>query len=370
MHLYLHVPFCARRCTYCDFAIAVRREVPSEVYTDLVLAEWRRWVAEPPWSEASQLSTLYLGGGTPSLLAGDALRRIIDSIAAERPLAREAEVTLEANPEDVTLAAARVWKEAGVNRVSLGVQSFAPAVLAWMHRSHDPTRARTAVQLLREAGVDNISLDLIFALPEALERDWERDLDLALELEPEHLSLYGLTVESHTPLGRQVARGETQVASEERYAAEFLAAHQRLVAAGFRHYEVSNYARPGREAVHNAAYWQRAPFLGLGPSAHSATEGVRWWNFREWSAWRDAMLSGASAVAHEERLGAEEVRLERLYLGLRTDYGVGRGELPQVTLHDWRRAGWAELTGDRVRLTAEGWLRLDALAVDAASRTG
>lgn len=367
MHLYLHVPFCARRCSYCDFAIAVRRDTPSEEYADRVLAEWRRWRGESPWADFAELATIYLGGGTPSRLGAPALTRLLDTIRADRPLAAGGEVTLEANPEDVTAEAAAAWHKAGVNRVSLGVQSFDPSVLAWMHRTHDAAQVPRAVGVLREAGLSNLSLDLIYALPPDLPRDWGRDLDQALALEPEHLSLYGLTVERGTPLARWVARGDSHPAPDERYAGEFLQAHGTLTAAGFRHYEVSNYGRPGYHAVHNSAYWRRAPYLGLGPSAHSAFGARRWWNIREWREWSRQIGAGGSPVAGEESLDAAAIRIEDIYLGLRTDRGIPQSVLRPAQLASWRAAGWAVVEAGQVCLTAEGWLRLDALV---AATTG
>lgn len=365
MHLYLHVPFCGRRCSYCDFAIAVRRETPSTEYADRILAEWRTWRGHPRWADARAIATMYFGGGTPSRLEPGALARIRDAVGTDLPIGAGAEITLEANPEDVTVANARAWRGAGINRVSLGVQSFDPAVLAWMHRTHTVTQVGEAVATLRDAGFDNLSLDLIYALPASLERDWARDLDLALALAPAHLSLYGLTVEAHTPLGRWVDRGQASPAPDERYAAEFLLAHATLTRAGYHHYEVSNYGLPGREAVHNSAYWQRAPYLGLGPSAHSAAGDLRWWNLRDWAAWSRAIDSGEPSVEGEERLEPSSRRLEDLYLGLRTGGGVPMASLAPATAAAWRGAGWAEVAGDRLRLTAEGWLRLDSLVAQA-----
>ena len=267
VHVYVHVPFCARRCSYCDFAIAVRREVPSEYFTELVLREWDAWQEHPAWGESPDVRTIYLGGGTPSRLSGTAVARLLEGIARKRGIVSGAEVTLEANPDDVTPAAARTWRAAGVNRVSLGVQSFDPAVLRWMHRTHTAEQVAPAVEALRSAGIEELSLDLIFGLPADLGRVWDADLARAFALAPEHLSLYGLTVEEHTPLGRWTERGDVAPVDEERYAVEFLGAHAALAANGFEHYEVSNAARPGRRARHNSAYWRRAPFIGLGPSA-------------------------------------------------------------------------------------------------------
>lgn len=366
MHLYVHVPFCARRCSYCDFAIAVRREVPSRKFVDAVLAEWRGWQAHPAWIDSPSLATIYLGGGTPSHLDAGELTRLIEAIRRDRLVDPDAEITLEANPEDVTLRNAAAWIAAGVNRISLGVQSFDDAVLKWMHRVHDAAAVTGTMSVLRAAGFGNISVDLIFALPGALQRDWSRDLDLALALEPEHLSLYGLTIEEGTPLGRWTARGESMPAPDESYAAEYLLAHRALAAAGFDHYEVSNAGRAGHRARHNSAYWRRAPFIGLGPSAHSGIGERRSWNVRDWAAYERLVDAGEPVVADEEQLGTAQLRLEELYLGLRTSDGLASHLLPEAAREGWVRNGWAVASEGRHRLTPEGWLRLDGLVRSVA----
>jgi hypothetical protein len=245
MHLYIHVPFCGRRCSYCDFAIAVRKAVPSQAYLDAVLGEWTLWQEEEVWDESPGIETIYLGGGTPSRIAPEVIGRLLNRIAAARAVVSGAEITLEANPDDVTSASVSGWKAAGVNRISLGVQSFDPAVLRWMHRLHSVDQVYRSVAAIRDAGFTNLSLDLIFGLPEAQRRDWANDLEEALALEPEHLSLYGLTVEPHTPLGRWTDRGEVKPVGEGRYAAEFLLADEVLRGRAYEHYEVSNFCRPG-----------------------------------------------------------------------------------------------------------------------------
>jgi oxygen-independent coproporphyrinogen III oxidase len=368
VHVYLHVPFCARRCSYCDFAIAVRRDVPSAAYTDATLREWGGWQNHEIWAESPGVESVYFGGGTPSRLEPGAIARILQRIAADRAVAPGAEVTLEANPDDVTREAARGWRAAGVSRVSLGAQSFDPAVLGWMHRTHSAEQIGTAVATLRNAGIAELSLDLIFGLPAALGRNWRADLEQGLALRPDHLSLYGLTIEDHTPLARWTARGEVAPVDEDRYAAEFLQADAVMRQAGYEHYEVSNYALPGRQARHNSAYWRRAPFIGIGPSAHSGWGANRRWNLREWAAYERAMSAGESPVAGTERLDEEAVELEELYLGLRTREGISRDRLPRDTAEAWIDAGWAAESGGRVRLTPEGWLRLDALTA-AANRS-
>lgn len=361
MHLYLHVPFCARRCAYCDFAIAVRRVVPAETYTDLLLQEWAGWQGHEAWHASPQIHTIYFGGGTPSLLPPDSLGRLLDRIRTDRPLDPDAEITLEANPEDVTAPTAAAWRKLGINRVSLGAQSFDPGVLAWMHRVHGAEAIPRAVGTLRDAGFRNLSLDLIFALPSDLGRDWSRDLDQALALEPEHLSFYGLTVEPRTPLARWIGRQAVTPAQDDRWAAEFLLAHERLGCAGFEHYEVSNFARPGFRSRHNSAYWARRPYIGLGPSAHSGLGEVRQWNRREYADWARALLAGESPVQDREVLDAPGRELEDLYLGLRTREGLPWDRLAESVRTGWTREGWARREGDRLALTPEGWLRLDAL---------
>ncbi len=243
-HVYLHVPFCRRRCTYCDFSIAVRKRIPAREYVDAVVQELRQGLTDPgrepgdlgagvtdpvgatdPGREV--LETIYFGGGTPSLLPPGAVAELLTSLRDVfhlTSLRDDFEVTLEANPEDVTLETAAAWRRAGINRVSLGAQSFDDRVLQWMHRSHDAARIAAAVRTLRDTGVDNISLDLIFALPTMLERDWARDLEQAVALGPAHLSLYGLTVEERTPLARWISRGAAAPPDDDRYADEYLAA--------------------------------------------------------------------------------------------------------------------------------------------------
>jgi len=361
VHVYLHVPFCARRCSYCDFAIAVRKQVPSEQYVAAVLKEWTLWQQEPVWETGSELQTIYFGGGTPSRVSPEAIGCLLDRISADRSVAADAEITLEANPDDVTLAAAAAWRDAGVNRVSLGAQSFNPGVLSWMHRTHGVEQISRAVEVVRCAGIADLSVDLIFGLPAVLERNWGEDLEQAFALEPEHVSLYGLTVEAHTALGHWAARGQVVPVDDGRYAAEFLTAHAALLDRGYEHYEVSNAGRPGHRARHNSAYWRRAPFIGLGPAAHSGFGAERRWNIREWAAYQRAMTAGRSAMEGRELLDDAAVALEELYLGLRTIEGLALERVSEPQVRQWELEGWATLAGGRLQLTPEGWLRLDAL---------
>jgi oxygen-independent coproporphyrinogen-3 oxidase len=385
-HLYIHVPFCARRCSYCDFSIAVRSVTPVDEYLAALRTELKQIAARD--DDAMQLrriagvagrdalETVYLGGGTPSRLGGAGIASVITAVREHWQLARGAEITIEANPEDINDIAVSHWRAAGVNRVSLGGQTFNDAALRWMHRTHDAAQIGRAVQILRRGGIDNISLDLIFSLPDQLGRVWSDDLERAIDLDPAHLSLYGLTVEPMTPLGRWADRGQIVQGGEEGYEEEFLLAHERLAAAGFEHYEVSNFGRPGNRSRHNSAYWTGTPYLAAGPSAHSFDGAIRRWNISAYAEWIRRLAKGESAIAGEEMLTAENKLAEEIYLGLRTIRGVNvyPDELPHVKL--WQAAGWATVTENsesrdaalNVTLTPLGWLRLDSLAADLASR--
>lgn len=367
-HLYVHVPFCARRCTYCDFAIAVRSRVPVDEYVGALERELTVRRGPPPAPGARpSIDTLYFGGGTPSRLGGRGVARAIEVVARWFTWDAAAEVTLEANPDDVTPERARAWRAAGVTRASLGSQTFDAAALAWMRRTHAVDQVPRAVEAFREAGITDLSLDLIFALPDAVARDWPGDVARALSLAPTHLSLYGLTVEAGTPLGRWAARGAVAEADEERYVDEFMAAHAQMGAAGYEHYEVSNFARPGHRARHNSAYWSGVPYLGVGPSAHGFDGVVRRWNAPAYAAWVRALADGRDPMAGAETLDGDARSAESVYLGLRTTGGLALVEGEAARTAAWREAGWAALDGDRLRLTPSGWLRLDALAADLTS---
>jgi oxygen-independent coproporphyrinogen-3 oxidase len=300
----------------------------------------------------------------------EGLARILDPARLAQP---QLEWTAEANPESFTDEVARAWSRGGVNRLSLGAQSFQAGALRWMGRLHGPDGTRAAVVRARAVGLANLSLDLIFGLPPQVERSWTRDLEDALALEPPHLSLYGLSVEKGTSLARAVEAGRITPAGEERYREEFLLACDRLAGAGYRQYELSNFALPGFESRHNRACWELRPYLGLGNGAHSFRPPLRRWNLRDWLAYQRALRSGASPVEGEERLSEREDRLERIWLALRTLQGVSRSGLPRsaVALLDrWTREGLAVPRQGGTRLTPLGWLLLDHLAVELDGALG
>ena len=364
--VYVHAPFCARRCFYCDFAVKVA-SADCDAWLGALTAEIRALEREGAFVLDDTLDTLYVGGGTPSLLGAQAMEGLLTVIGEERLRDSDLEWTAEANPESFTQEVAKGWRCAGVNRISLGIQSFHAPSLQWMGRLHGADGTRSAVQIARAEGFTNLSVDLIFGLPAHLERDWERDLDETLSLEPDHVSLYGLSAESATPLGRAVAEGRETLPSEDQYEQEYLLAVDRLAEAGYEAYEVSNFARPGFASRHNSVYWSGEPYVGLGNGAHSYQHPVRRWNLRDWDAYRAGTEGLGPPVDDEEELDVGEVRLERIWLGLRTRRGISLRDLPSSARD--RAARWVESAlalaeGNVVRLTPRGWLVMDRLTVE------
>ncbi|HEX2165712.1 MAG TPA: radical SAM family heme chaperone HemW [Longimicrobiales bacterium] len=372
-HLYIHVPFCLRRCGYCDFAVTATRVAPVDAWLESIAGELALRQRAGGWS-GLDLKTIYVGGGTPSLLGLGAMSRLRETLRRFATWSdADVEWTSEANPESFTGALAEDWVKAGINRISLGAQTFSREALEWMGRMHGPDGPGTAAHAAREAGLHNVSLDLIFALPSRLERDWAGDLDRVVALDPAHISLYGLTAEPATPLGRWVASGREALADEDRYAEEYLLATDRLGAAGFEHYEVSNFARPGRESRHNQAYWRHRPYIGLGPGAHSFEPPVRSWNVRDWAEYRRRLEQRESPEDGREELAAEDVSLERIWLGLRAADGLELSTLTasqRARAEAWTRSGLAVRSAEVVRLTRQGWLLLDRLAVELEGARG
>jgi oxygen-independent coproporphyrinogen-3 oxidase len=352
---------------YCDFAVEVRKGDGTTEWLDALAGELAGVDGREGPLLADRLQTLYVGGGTPSLLAPRAMSDLAALLGPRRLTDPTLEWTVEANPESLTADVAEAWGTAGVNRISLGAQSFHPEALRWMGRLHGPDGVRAAVRTARNAGFENISIDLIFGLPARLGRSWGDDLASALELAPHHVSLYGLTVESSTPLGRAVREGREEPVDENRYRDEYLLAAELLTGGGFEHYEVSNFARPGYASRHNRAYWSGEPYLGLGNGAHSFIPPVRRWNHRAWARYRAAVAAGRSPEAGREAPGTDARRLERVWLSLRTSEGLpGVGLPPRASAlwADWVERGLAKAGGGSLRLTVEGWLVLDRLAVE------
>lgn len=369
--VYVHVPFCAKRCHYCDFSVARSLDPPLDAYFDALLADLDEWFDTHGWSAPVDIETLFIGGGTPSLLGAGGMRRLAELLGtrfAWEP--SRIEWTAEANPNSLSADVCAAWRELGVNRLSLGVQSFQDGPLEWLGRLHDADEAVAAVERARAVGFDRINVDLIFGLPDDVPRDWSFDVARALELGVTHVSAYGLTAEPRTPLGRLVDLGRVRLPGDVRYGDEYLEVSNVLRRAGYEHYEVSNFARPGHASVHNWHYWDGSEYLGLGPSAHSYLAGERIWNVYRWDRYRKAAEARESVREGRERPGPTELRLERIWLGLRTRSGVPWTEVGaeghEAKLEAWRREGWIEPDGVALRLTSTGWLRLDPIATEVA----
>ncbi len=321
--MYVHVPFCASRCDYCDFATWTDRGHLMDAYAGACVRDIeRRYDAGgiPP------ATSVFFGGGTPSLLPGPLLARILDAI----PRADGAEVSVECNPESTDAAKLAAWRKAGVNRLSFGVQSMQPHVLASLGRVHGPALAIRAVALARSAGFDNFNLDLIYGAAGESPGDWRATLEGALALDPPHVSAYALTLEPGTPLARRVAAGDVAGPDDDDQAGKYEMADEILGAAGLGWYEISNWARPGHECAHNLLYWHQGEYLGVGCAAHGHTVGPdgrarRWWNVRTPERYIAAVDGGGSPEAGSETLDASARQEEAVTLALRTRAGVRVG---------------------------------------------
>jgi oxygen-independent coproporphyrinogen-3 oxidase len=362
--LYVHVPFCASRCGYCDFNTYTDLHGLQASFADAAIAELRlaRRVLGPG---APVIETVFVGGGTPTLLPAGDLARILAVAREEFGLAPGAEVTTEANPDSVDESYLAALRASGFNRVSLGMQSAVPAVLRVLDRTHTPGRPQQAAKEAFAAGFEQVSLDLIYGAPGESDDDWRRSLEVTLEATPTHVSAYALIVEDGTRLGRQVARGELSAPDDDVLADRYLLAERALASLGW--YEVSNWGDPCR---HNLGYWRGSDWWGVGPGAHSHVGGVRWWNVKHPSAYADRLAAGTSPGAGRELLDSETRRVERVLLEVRLCDG-----LPLDVLHPaGRRAaqGYVE-TGlldptaydeGRIVLTLPGRLLADAVVRD------
>lgn len=367
--LYLHVPFCRSRCTYCDFYSTTDASlVPAFLDALPVEMDLYRGEFEP-------FDTIYLGGGTPSLLDPRQVESLLERIRGAFTILPGTEITMETNPADLGVEELRELKTAGVNRLTLGIQSFRDEELSLLGRRHDRTQALAAVEAARTAGFDNLCLDLIYGLPGQSVENWLVSLRQAVELRPAHLSCYELELKPGTPLGRLHAEGKIETVCEDTARELFVRTSEVLVTAGYVHYEVSNFAAGMHLASrHNRKYWDHTPFLGLGPGAHSMRGNRRWWNRACLRAYLDDLREGKLPVEGSEELDTRELAMEALFLGLRTKEGIdleeyrlryGRDLLREHgrELRKWREEGLVELSGPRLRPTLTGMAVADALAL-------
>ena len=351
--LYLHIPFCAAICNYCNF----NRGLFDPALKDRYVAALRTEIARG--GDGAPADTLYFGGGTPSLLEPAEVAALIDACARAWALAADAEITLEVNPETVTPARLAGFRAAGVNRLSMGVQSFRDEELGRLSRLHSAARAAEAFHLARNAGFENISLDLMMWLPQQSVAEWLQSIDALIALGPEHASLYLLELYPNAPLRDAMARGRWSLAPEDDAADMYLSGLDRMDSAGYVQYEISNVARPGRQSSHNLKYWTDGDWLGLGCGAHSTRAGVRWRNLSSTEEYVSAVAAGAPVAVDRRPLSAEERLEEALFMGLRLSAGL---DVPALN----RRHGvdvWARFGGDLQSFVDQGVLFYDGRAL-------
>ncbi|MDO9391035.1 MAG: radical SAM family heme chaperone HemW [bacterium] len=368
--VYIHIPFCRAKCHYCGFN-SKPLEQPAELknYFQALARE-----IDGRRTEIKSIKTIYAGGGTPTIAPARLIETMVNAL---RPWAPEAELTIEANPGTVSLEKLKALREMGFNRLSLGVQSFNDDRLKQIGRVHTARQAVKAFELGAKAGFANINLDLIYALPGQSLNDWKKDLAKALSLDPRHLSLYSLTYEENTEFRRQKAEGKIIPCGEDTEADMYLEAVDRLDRAGLKRYEISNFAQKGYCSQHNINYWRAGDYLGFGAGAHSHRGDKRWSNVKNIERYVRSVNGGKSPADFRETISPEQQRFEALFLGLRMAAGIeiksykrrfGKSPLehkPQVWLR-WKEQGWADWDGRTLRLTPQGLLLADGLAVELA----
>jgi oxygen-independent coproporphyrinogen-3 oxidase len=370
MHLYLHIPFCRQACHYCDFHFSTSQKNRAQL-VEAMMIELELRKDELP---GTKLDTIYFGGGTPSLLSEQELKFIFDSITKQFTIAEGAEITLEANPDDLSADYLRLLRSVPVNRLSIGIQSFRDEDLQLMNRVHSAAEGKAAVKRAQDAGFGNLTLDLIYGIPGLSDADWQQNLSTISGLGVPHLSAYCLTVEPRTALAHLVKTGKVSPVDEEQSARQFLALAEFAAANGFQHYEISNFAKEGFIAKHNSSYWFGEPYLGIGPSAHSFHGKTRRWNIANNAQYMKRIMSKAPAY-EEETLSETDQFNEYVMTRLRTQWGLGSVKMNErfgkgwtgmlfESAKKWIRSGDLEESAGILRLTRKGKFISDAIAAD------
>ena len=368
--LYLHIPFCRSKCDYCDFYSLAGQEDRMDDYQQALL----RHLAEcAPQAKKDVVDSVYIGGGTPSWYGEKRVRELLSAVKKHFKVSSDAEVTMEANPDSVDLPSLRRLRRAGVNRLSMGMQSACDGELTAIHRPHTFAQVEAAVAAARKAKIKNLNLDLIYGLPGQTEESWHDTVEKALALAPEHLSCYGLTVEEGTPLARRVAAGE-QLPDDDMQATLYLWTVERLAQAGYEQYEISNFARSGFQSRHNLKYWMGKPYLGIGAAAHSDFGGCRYSYVRSVEGYIRGVMNGDRLLDSSEQIPQRERGSEYLMLRLRTTHGIEEWEYRRqyymnfdpigARLAEYEQRGWATRTGGRWHFTPEGFLLSNRLIAE------
>lgn len=373
--LYLHIPFCLSKCPYCDFYSCEPKSGEIDRYVDALCTDLKMSRAAYGGTEgfSTPFTSVFFGGGTPSLLSPSQVANLLDVAANTYGFAADVEITLEANPGTVTVDSLDGYRSAGVNRLSLGVQSFDDAQLKWLGRQHDSTQALQAVEAARSVGFDRLSIDLMFSLPGQTVQQLKQQCLYVEQLGPEHLSVYGLTIEDETPFAHQYQKKMWKMPDDEQYREAFLLLHDRLTRLGYSHYEISNYAKPGHECRHNVGYWQRQPYLGVGAGAHSFIGrdwGERWACEDSIEAYLHSIHEGVSPRTKIEGFDQQQAMFEMVYLLLRCREGVDEVDFQRRYDHSFATvyataidqcAPYLTLNNGRWALSVEGWLLYNSL---------
>lgn len=371
---YLHIPFCLKKCGYCDF-YSTRAE-PGQIDAFLAAcADEIELYRDHPIFSTTEFQTLYLGGGTPSVLSAGQIEALIDNVRKKFSFANDLEFTIEANPETVSLEKLTAYHSIGINRISLGIQSFSDAELKILDRVHSASQAMKSIEWAWQAGFQNINLDLIFAIPGQTFLQWQNNLNQAIELQPQHISAYCLTIEQGTTLFQLVRSKKLDKIEEEIERQMYLWNIEALSAAGYRHYEISNFSEPGYQCLHNKIYWNGSPYLGIGPSAHSFWQNHRQWNVASIDQYLTLVSNGAAPIAEAEDLTFDQKMLEFIYLNLRTINGIEIHQFQEQfqtsfekkfhhtldTLNEAEKGTLFHYDKGRFRLTAPGFVLFDEI---------
>jgi oxygen-independent coproporphyrinogen III oxidase len=368
--IYIHIPFCRQACHYCNFHFSTSLG-QRQAMVDALVQEIAFTV---PFAAPEAVGTVYFGGGTPSLLTEAELGRILGAVHSKFTLLPGAEISLEANPDDMTAHSLATWKGLGINRLSIGIQSFLPEELRWMNRAHNDAQAKDCIALAQAAGFNNLSVDLIYGSPLLSDADWQGNVQRVVEMGVPHLSCYALTVEPQTALHYRINKRQSPPVDGDKQAAQFLLLMDWLAAAGYEHYEISNFALPGKRSRHNSSYWQGVPYYGFGPSAHSYDGRARRWNLANNAQYIQSV--GQGVVPFEEELLSPSQQLnEYIMIALRTMEGIdldtvekrfGAGQRQRLLQASAKycTAGNALLDGGRLALTRSGKLLADGIAAD------
>jgi len=361
--LYVHVPYCSKRCGYCDF----NTYTPSELDRDDQIESWLQSAiketifARKILDESLTVDTIFFGGGTPSLLEASVIKEFINNVSKHFELKKDLEITLEANPDTITQSKAEDWLKAGINRISLGMQSSATNVLQVLDRTHNPANVLSSVEILKKAGFTNFSLDLIYGTPGESLEDWSNSLKDAIAINPPHISAYSLVIEPGTKMGSQLSRGEIKAVSDDDAADKYQLAEKMLTNNGYSWYEISNWAKENKECQHNLNYWKGNNWWGIGPGAHSHINGVRWWNQKLPKNWRESLDKDQSPALAREKLTNEQIRNEEVMLLSRLKTGMNRSDFDQKNVEKLIEDKLVNDVSGKLELTLEGRLLADVV---------